>query len=223
MSDLGRLAVVPLLFVRVISNLKPSSVEAKLCSLMSKSTTHEPSAVVSAPPIRVVVEVVDLVVVVVASVVVVVASVVVVVASVVSEVVVVASVVASVVVVVASVVVVVASVVVSSVSVVFSVFSVVASVVVAIVSTTLRPKKPLTMEDLSRNHNRPMATRMIATKVMSAAIPGSFFLFFLLTVVTGEIVLLSCEADLGATVVAECDTPLVAATGCLPLGANGEG
>ena len=181
--------------------------------------------------------VVSSVVVVVASVVVVVASVVVVVASVVVVVASVVVVVASVVVVVASVVVVVASVVVSLVdssvitdaSVAFSEVADVPVVsTVLMVSTGFLPKRLLIPEVLSNAHRTPIARTMIPRKVIRPAKPGSFvalgslrFLDFL-TVDTGVMVLLSCCVPVDADGALEFITPLVAATGCFPLGSKGE-
>ena len=215
-----------LLFFNSMSNLKPSSVGPKFVILVLKSLMLEPSTVL---------EVVCLVfagsVAVVSSSVVVVSSSVVVVASVVVSsvvVVVVASVVSEVVaaVVVAAVV---AAVVVSSTVVVTSVSSLegsIAAVVVAsvvIVSTGFLPKRFLRSEVLFKTKRTPIATRIIARNVIRPASPGSFvalgyfFFFFVLTVLTGVIVLLLCELA-----VALLATPLVACTGCLPLGSNGE-
>ena len=173
------------------------------------AVTQDPSAVSAVSPV-VTATVVASVVVVVASVVVVVASVVVVVASVVV-------VVASVVVVGASVVVV--AVVASVVSVGFS--SVVSVETVGIVSIVFLPKKALIPDVLSSAHRIPMARKMITRNVMSPARPGSladlvsltFFLDFL-TVVTGWMLLSWCPCAF--------ETPLVAATGCLPLASKGE-
>ena len=193
-------------------NLKPFFVCLKLVIFVPISVTFSPPAdfLVSS-----VAAVVASVVVVVASVVVVVASVVVVVVG--SSVVVVVG--SSVVVVVASVVVVVASVTVVSVSSLEDSMEV-AEVFVAIVSTLFLPNRLLMPEVLSSAQRMPIARKMITRKVIRPARPGSFldlgsldFLDFL-TVVTGEMALLSCPW-LAAT-------PLVAATGCFPFASKGE-
>ena len=178
-----------LLFLSSIVNLKPFFVCLNLVILVPMSVTFSPPADFFVSSVA---SVVASVVVVVASVVVVVASVVVVVASVV---VVVGS---SVVVVVASVVVVVASVVVSVSSLEDSME--VADVTVAMVSTFFfLPNRLLIPEVLSNAHRMPIARKMITRNVIRPARPGSFldlgsldFFFDFLTVVTGEMALLSC-------------------------------